>query len=162
MTIFCRPSFVQRPHRAAPLSLLVLVAGGLVLAGCGGKSGPERAMVRGKVTFDDAPVEQGTIVLLPANSKGPSSGGPIQKGEFLLPAESGPVPGDYRVEIRATKQEGTVTVAGVAGATTGPSAGSTEPKIVMFIPDRYNTKSELTAKVAPGENELSFPLKSKP
>ena len=161
MTTLCSFGIATPPYRAASPAVILLAGVGL-LSGCGRNSGPERAMVRGQVTFDGAPVEQGTIVLLPANSKGPSSGGPIQKGEFLLPAESGPVPGDYRVEIRATKQEGTVTVAGVAGATTGPSAGSTEPKIVMFIPDRYNTKSELTAKVAPGQNELTFPLKSKP
>jgi len=153
MTLFLRSIF-----RPIPAGLLL----GAVLAGCGGSTGPQRASVHGKVTFDGMPVESGTIVLLPANSKGPSSGGSIQKGEFTLPKESGPLPGEYRVEIRATKQEGTVTVAGVPGASSGPSAGGTEPKIVMYIPERYNTKSELKAKVALGDNDLPFDLKSKP
>ncbi len=140
----------------------MLVTGLGLLAGCAGESGPERALVRGTVTLDGVPVETGTIVFLPEEGvQGPSAGGEIHGGAFELSRDVGPVPGAHRVEIRATRNEGTTQVTGVPGAESGPSAGGTVDKLVMYIPEKYNTKSTLKEDVKSGENEFSFALVTK-
>ena len=135
-----------------------------LLVGCGGaESGPPRASVRGSVSFDGAPVEDGSIVFLPATgTKGPSSGGVIRNGAYEIKKENGPVPGKYRVEIRATRTAGTSTIKGVDGATAGPSGGGEVVEVKMYIPAHYNTQSTLVADIGADDNLQDFPLKSKP
>ncbi|HTN01897.1 hypothetical protein [Planctellipticum variicoloris] len=147
---------VRCPSAWLASSLVILLA-----AGCGGPSGPERAIVKGTVAFDGAPVESGTIAFLPVDgTEGPSSGGEIRDGEFLLPKESGAVVGQNRVEIRATRQNGKPVANGIAGVSEGPSAASSEAKVVMYIPPQYNVNSELKETIKAGENSLSFDLHS--
>ena len=132
----------------------------VLAAGCGGPAGPQRAAVKGTVAFEGKPVEQGTIAFLPAEgTDGPSAGAEIRNGEFTLSADDGPVVGEHRVEIRATRQDGKPVANGTAGVTEGPSAASTAAKMVMYIPPKYNAKSELKEKIGAGENSLSFDLK---
>lgn len=137
-------------------SVLMLV----LAAGCGGPAGPQRAAVKGTVAFDGSPVEQGTIAFLPAEgTNGPSAGAEIRDGEFMLTAEDGPVVGEHRVEIRASRADGKPVANGITGVSAGPSAASTDAKMVMYIPPKYNAKSELKEKIGAGENSLSFDLK---
>ena len=151
---------VQTAFREATAIAVCLCA--ILSSGCGGSSGPERAVVRGTVTLDGVPVDTGTIVFLPGDGvQGPSAGGEIRKGAFELPRDVGPVPGMHRIEIRATRQEGTSTIAGAPGAESGPSAGGTVDKVVMYIPAKYNTKSTLKEEIKSGENDLTFALVTK-
>lgn len=131
--------------------------------GCGGSSGPKRSAVRGKVTFDGAPVSRGMIVFLPEQGvDGPSSGGEITNGEYTIPEASGPVAGMHRVEITASREEGNETTAGVGGATAGPSGGFTGPSVTMYIPTEYNRDSKLKEDIKTGDNEFNFELKKAP
>lgn len=142
------------PHWKASVLMIVLAAG------CGGPAGPPRAAVKGTVAFDGNPVEQGTIAFLPAEgTDGPSAGAEIRNGEFSLTQEDGPVIGEHRIEIRASRQDGKPVANGIAGVTEGPSAAGTAAKVVMYIPPKYNAKSELKEKIEAGENSLSFDLK---
>lgn len=127
----------------------------LFLAGCGAGSGPERAEVRGKVTFKGQPVEDGTIAFIPTGeTTGPSAGGKIENGEYVIPAESGPVVGTHRVEIRAMRKTGKQTAGGIPGESSGPSGDPTPvAQMEQFIPPEYNAKSKLTTEVKPGLNE---------
>jgi hypothetical protein len=44
----------------------------------------------------------------------------------------------------------------------GQKAPTGEPVLVSFLPERYNTKSELKASIAPdGPNQVEFKLTSK-
>lgn len=131
--------------------------------GCSGESGPERSAVQGTVSLDGTPIERGTIVFLPQPGViGPAAGGDIINGQFNLPTDKGPVPGAHQVQIKANRTEGTIVNKGVPGAVSGPSAGGSVEKIVMYIPERYNTKSELVETIKSGKNELKFELSSAP
>lgn len=132
-----------RGHLAAFLLLLVT---------CGCSGDPYRA-ISGKVTVDDQPLEKGVITLYPLG-EGTTVGGEIVDGKFELAKESGPSPGNYRVEILAFK---------ATGKTEFDIDEQKEIDIeVQYLPARYNTKSELTAEITPdGENSFEFPLESK-
>ena len=136
---------------------------GICIAGCGGDSGPERAVVFGKVTLDGAPVTEGSIAFIPmGQTTGPTAGASIQAGEYRTPAGTGPVLGSHRVEITAYKTGQRREVPGVGGATTGPSGTSVVAEVEMYIPERYNKSSNLTVDVKSGRNQHDFKLESKP
>lgn len=134
----------------------------LVCLGCGGgPDGPERVGVTGTVTFDGSPIEQGSIVFIPADGhSGPSAGGIINGGQYQIESDNGPVPGPHRVEIRATRVSGTTTVKGVDGTNGGLSGGGTFETIEMYIPEKYNAKSTLQEEVRDDESPLNFELSS--
>lgn len=130
----------------------------LMAVGCG-DSGPPRATVQGRVTFDGVPIESGSIAFIPAQgTKGPSVGGSIRGGSYHLPSKDGPVVGPHRVEIRATRKTGRQVQAGSEAA--NPSA--TIDEIEMFIPLKYNSESTLTADVQSGTNTFDFELRAAP
>jgi hypothetical protein len=66
----------------------------------------KRTALRGSIRLDGKPLPRGSVVLTPMGS--PSApvligyvfGTTEPPGEFALPAERGPVPGRYRVEVR--------------------------------------------------------------
>ena len=96
----CRPA--AGPQWAHAAGLIVALS----LFGCDG-DGLQRATVRGTVTVDGQPLQSGSIALLPQpGTKGPSVGGAIESGSYVLAGDSGPVRGSYRVEIRATRKTG--------------------------------------------------------
>lgn len=139
---------------------LVVVCG---LAGGCGPSGPPRVAVSGTVTFDDAPLESGTIAFVPAEGVvGPMAGGEIKNGTYRIEAINGPTLGEHRVEIRAWREGAEQITEGVGGATEGPSAGGTAAIIEMYIPSRYNTQSTLSAVIEKGENQHDFSLQAEP
>jgi len=124
----------------------------IVCLGCG--SG--RVAVEGNVSFDDRPVEQGTIVFEPADGKGPSTGGQIVEGEYRLVGDGGAMPGKKIVRVTAVRKTGRKI-----------PAGSPEPPDKMvdeldrYIPAAYNTGSTLTCEIEPGQtNRRDFELKS--
>jgi hypothetical protein len=112
-----------------------------LLVGCNAQ--PETVPVSGHVTWNGAPLEEGDIVLQPADGQGVPAAGKIYDGAFELQAK----PGTKRVEIRAVRP------------------GKFDPAMnaapmVPYIPARYNRNSELKATVAAtGENSLKFELK---
>jgi hypothetical protein len=68
----------------------------LSLLGCGGSGG---AGVSGKVTYNGAPVEKGSIAFHPVAS-GTPFGAPIQNGEFKAEKAT---PGKYRALVRGMR-----------------------------------------------------------
>ena len=136
---------------------------GVLVAGCGGNSGPERATVSGKVTFDGEPVHQGSIAFIPTGqTTGPTAGAVIEKGEYRTLAGGGPVLGSHRVEITAYRTGQRKEIPGAGGATTGPSGASVVAETDMYIPEQYNKVSTLTIDIKSGRNQRDFDLKSKP
>jgi len=65
-----------------------------------------RVALRGRVTVDGAPLPRGSVLLTPlAGTAAPvviayAFGTAQEPGEFAVPAERGPVPGRYKVEVR--------------------------------------------------------------
>jgi hypothetical protein len=122
-----------------------------LLLGCAAE---QQVEVRGKVTLDGKPVEDGTISFVPkTGSQQQAAWGPIKAGEFVIDAAQGLATGVSRVEIRALRSTGRILPSSVGG----------EPEHEMkdYIPQRYNSASELTAEIKPGPNQVDFDLKSK-
>src|SRR5689334_10810174 len=78
--------------RLLPLALLVIVT-----SGCGGST----ASISGDVTYNGEPVGNGYITFLPADGKGPSSGGEIENGHYAV---DNITPGSKQVKIEAVKK----------------------------------------------------------
>ena len=130
-------------------TVTVLLLGG----GCGSDE-VKRVAVKGTVTLDGAPLEQGRILFEPAaGNTGPSAGASIQGGVFEVPAAGGVVAGKNRVRINANKPTGKK----IKSSFSDQMLDETEEA----IPAKYNAQSTLEADVGAGENELDFDLKSK-
>jgi hypothetical protein len=126
------------PFANRPLQLGLLV---VVLAGCG-RAGPEVAPVSGRVTLDGRPLESADL-MFQVEGKSPGVGRTDQDGRYELMYKRGvagtPI-GSNRVAITVSSE-----------------LVSNPPP----IPARYNTETELTAEVQPGEdNVFNFDLTS--
>ncbi|MEN6493383.1 MAG: hypothetical protein ABFD16_03750 [Thermoguttaceae bacterium] len=118
----------------------------MVLVGCGAGSGQDLHGVTGKVTFDNEPVKEGRILFRAVDGDQRAFSGPIENGLYKLEAR----PGKMRVEITASRI--------VPGKFDTSNPGEKVPIGEMYIPARYNSKTELTAEVKPGSNTADFPL----
>lgn len=134
-------------RRTYRIGFVLLAALSTSAAGCGGS---EQTALKGKVTLDGVPVENGSIAFYSTAEGGPRAAAAIQNGEYAVPLERGLKPGSYRVEVSWQKP-------------TGKKIPSTDPGFLAdetreVVPDKYNVKSTLTADVAAGENIKDFPL----
>ena len=120
-----------------------------VSLGCGEKE-LERFQITGNVTLDNQPLENGSIVLEPADGKGPTDGGTIQQGRFEINA----TPGDKLVRINSSKVIGEEKMYDTPDS---PLKQITKE----IIPGRYNQQSELRISVSDAKREHDFKLKSK-
>ncbi|MCE9565705.1 MAG: hypothetical protein K8U57_27085 [Planctomycetes bacterium] len=113
------------------------------VAGC---SGPGIAPVEGTVTYKGEPLKDGTILFHP--EKGRPAAGKIRDGKIVeVTTETlndGVPVGSVRVAIQAI---------------TNPDKMDAPHK--SLIPEKYGDpdKSELTADIKPGKNDLKFELK---
>lgn len=149
---------VPRPSLYLGRYVLLIAAG--FLPGCG-SSGPPRVEISGNVTVDDASLESGTIAFIPKEGvEGPSAGGEIKDGSYRITSADGPTVGPHIVEIRAWRGAGENVVTGIGGSATGPSGAVTAPKLEMYIPSEYNTKTTLSVTVEAGSNQHDFSIKT--
>ncbi|MFH1300311.1 MAG: hypothetical protein ABIK07_04555 [Planctomycetota bacterium] len=127
-----------------PLTILCFF---IVLQGCGtGNDGPVTAPVKGTVMIDGTLVPKGDIIFEPADGQGPAAAGVIKEGAFEF---TSPV-GMKKVMIFASRKSGKK----------GRDFG--EDIMESYIPEKYNTDSELKENVITGAgNEFQFDLKSK-
>jgi hypothetical protein len=117
------------------------------LGGCSDKE-PKPVAVSGAVNLDSKPLESGTVTLFGDAGAVPESF-PVKGGKFEGKAK----PGKKRVEIRAfrsdkTPKMGDMEIEGASGEN--------------YLPERFNTRSTLTAEVsADGINPSKFEVQSK-
>jgi hypothetical protein len=127
----------------------------LIMAGCGGTSGPDLANVHGTVTLDGKPLS-GAIVAFSPVVEGNNPARPVQAvtdaaGKYIMQyssSRSGALPGKYRVAISTFR-------APAEDDDGNKTAGTPET-----IPDVYNAKSDLTADVTMDGKPIDFALKS--
>ena len=133
--------------------LQAVALGAAVFAATGAcrRSGPVLVPVSGTVTFDGGPVEEGEIVFRAADGAVASGAARIAAGRY-----EGRAPlGAKRVEIIAVRRK-------AATAAKAGDSGESAPA-EMFVPDRYNAQSTLTAEVtAAGPNTFDFALEGEP
>jgi hypothetical protein len=124
------------------LGALALAAAVLPAHGC--TRGPRTYPVSGTVTLDGQPLPEGEILFVPVDGSTGPDPGKVKDGRFELQARAG----KKRVEVSAAR----ILPGGARGA-------GGEPVPEEIIPDRYNTRSVLTAEVSPeGVNRFEFPL----
>lgn len=139
---------LKLPALLARFSLCACALIPLLAAGCGGGT----PAVSGTVTFDGKPLNGGMIKFVPTD--GSTSGGQIElrEGRYTSEPSWNLKPGKYRVEVRWQNR------------TWKPAPSPTDSGAVVAegkeqIPQRYNSKSELTADLKSGENKIDFDLK---
>ena len=124
-------------------------------AGCGDSYAPPRAAVSGKITLDGKPLSQGTISFVPL-AEGVAASGEITNGQFSIPAEKGPSPGNCRIEVLSFQETGE-KVAGISDDASGMTAATKQ-----VIPKEFNTDSTLEESVdCEGENIFELTLTSR-
>jgi hypothetical protein len=148
----CRSSsFAFAPRETSAVCGLIAVLWCATTIGC--DQGPQRLTVSGSVRLDGNPLATGSLLMTPV-MKGPVAGCDIKDGQFEMPQDRGPGPGEYRVEITAYRPTGKKVYDSDFNVST--------ETLVPIIPARYNTESELTATVTlDTENHFKFDLKSK-
>ena len=134
------------------LFLLTLASGSVFFSGCGSSG---RQGIEGIVTLDGKPFEKGYVMLRPqSGTASPSAGGDIVKGKFSIVPKGGLLPGKFRVEITASRLTDKKVM--------DPMRGKMVTLEEQIIPAKYNSQSELQAKVAAeGRNQFEFALTSK-
>jgi hypothetical protein len=137
-----------------PLKSFHLMGCLLIAATCFGAVGCGSGMARveGKVTFDGEPVNRGMITFEPADGQGTSAGGNVENGQYSVEEVQ---PGPKLVRISAVK------VVGMRREYEADPNSPTTEVTVDLLPERYNTKSELTLDVKAPVTEHNFELVSK-
>lgn len=135
-----------------------------LLAMAFGCNGSAMVPVSGKVTFEGAPVPQGTITFFPQAGGRPATGQIQSDGSYVLsslePGDGVP-PGDYAVAIEARRVHGGAPVpASLEEEIAGVGAGGAPARIEWLVPIEYSSaqSSGLTATVTPGESQIDFAL----
>jgi hypothetical protein len=110
----------------------------------------------GTVRLDGRLIEEGSIQFIPVEgSKGPSGGGIIQGGNYLIPREKGVTVGTNRVELRAFKAAGKKIQ-----DPTAPQGVKTVVRVQAFPPE-FNDRSTVVKEVRAGTNVIDFDVDSK-
>lgn len=130
---------------AASISAAIVVS----IAGCGSANGLDLAKVRGKVTFKGQPIEYGTIMFEPDESKGttgpPAIGTITSGGSFILSTEEsgdGAIVGSHRVSVMGLEP----IPEAQQKAMPNPE---TSPREYMIAKDQIATRSERLRKEGP-------------
>jgi hypothetical protein len=151
----------SRFTRIIGLFLGFVVSAGL--AGCGSGDDLPRKAVSGTVTLGGQPLAEGRIQFAPVSPDAKvDAGGEIKNGQFSIPRDQGPTPGDYRVMITSAvpRKAGPDNAPGAEPSTRGPKMPDSTGPAPELIPKEYNSKTTLTAKVeADKTNTYDFPLK---
>jgi hypothetical protein len=132
-------------HRSVFLQIALMSFLGILVAGC--SKGRPMGDVRGRVTVNGEPVKEGGVRFIPVNGQTQTTGGIIRDGSFS-------------VQVPVTKQRVEFSANVVDKEKTPPNATGDQIVMKILIPERYNTRSELTLDVVSGLNEPIFELKN--
>ncbi len=131
-----------------PAIMLFLIAT-ISSAGCGDAT---KARLKGNVTFDGRPIEEGSISFLPADgTDSRKASAAVLNGVYDIPADRAPTPGKFKIEISWMRKTGNK----IASADPGMGAADETKEA---IPAKYNRDSTLVRDLVAGENKLDFKL----
>lgn len=116
-----------------------------LLAGCARPDGPSMLTTKGTVTFKGEPIEEGRINFRELDGEMRPYSAPIKNGAFSIESTAGKM----RVEVYASR---------IIPGKFDTSNLTEEPVGEMYIPERYNSRSELTHEVTRGAPSPTFTL----
>ena len=143
----------MKTRGAAAKGCLLGVVCAAVLS-CGG-CGDGKVVVRGTVSYEGKPIDEGMISLEPADGQGPTTGGAIKDGKYELTGNAAAQPGKKVVRIVGLRKTGKMVEA-------GPPApkGTLIEEMIQCVPVQFNDQSTLRVQVTPGKaNTHDFDLK---
>jgi hypothetical protein len=124
---------------------LLEISLGLVLIaaanGCG-PSGPTKYPVIGEVRFQNEPIAEGTMTLIPKSPQARTTVGPIRNGSYSVEVTAG----EWTVNIQAVRETGPVN----------PAIG--EAPREQYIPAKYNGDSKVQITLPSDTNEFNYDL----
>jgi hypothetical protein len=129
--------------RRVALLIVCLCLGISSLPGCNTST----ATVTGEVTVNGSPLGKGVISFVPADGKGGPVTVNIEKGKYELKV----APGAKLIQVSAPR------VTGKRPESNAPNAPLVEIT-EETVPERYNSKTELTFEVQPGSNTKNVNL----
>ncbi|MDA0836007.1 MAG: hypothetical protein O3A29_22270 [Planctomycetota bacterium] len=134
--------------------LLLMMMCSPFMTGCSRKVEIEKTTVSGTVTYNAQPIEKGEIRFIPkAGTEGPMATGAIVNGDYTVTAAGGVPIGDHKVEIMAYIE--------LPKPANAPPIAPTPRE--QYIPEKYNTKTELDFTVpSGGETKKDFALEGPP
>ncbi|MDA1163673.1 MAG: hypothetical protein O3B13_11280 [Planctomycetota bacterium] len=92
----------MRSYIVSLLTIIILIFVALTTAGCGSSDGLPRVAVSGSVTLNGKAAPHGVIRFMPAaGTEGPVASTMIANGQYDIPRDQGPVPGNYEVRVHA-------------------------------------------------------------
>lgn len=128
-------------------STATILAAAMFVSGCGDGT----VVVRGSVSLDGKPADEGSVSFQPAEGNGPSSGGSVKDGRFEA---AGLVPGKYKVTVRAALKTGKQIPAGPPNP-----PGAMMDELIRHPPEGKNPEPEVV-EVSKGMQPLTFDLKT--
>ena len=134
----------------------IVALGVVCVFGTGGCSkGGNHTAVRGEVTLDGKPLEQGSILFMPIKgTRGVATGTGIRHGRYEISNTTGPAVGWNRVQIQAMRGTGTMVPSPLA-----PPGRMIEMETAAVAP-RFNSASILKFEIKPGDNSANFDVQS--
>lgn len=130
------------------LACLGIVSGALV--GCNQTpSSGNRISVAGKVTLDGTPIVKANIIFQPVNgTNAQGAGGDVYNGEYKIPTESGPTPGQkYKVTVMTQPEKFLRNTVGEKKGAGGAPAAPPEKQYILEkvvdIPQKDTTSLDL-------------------
>lgn len=133
------------------MSMIVAVTA-VSVSGCGGGPGdyPDMGTVYGTVTMDGQPLPKASVTFMPTT--------PGDRNSRAVTDEDGYYELTYSATVKGAKV-GQHKVS-VATARTGNPNDPADKPSPETVPNKYNSKTELTATVESGSNELNFEVTS--
>lgn len=127
------------------LMLLALCGGGLACVGCGGEADGLQELT-GRVTYNGEPIPEGRIQFRSLDEGQHAYAGVIENGQYTVRVAPGPA----AVEIRASRL--------IPGKFDESNPGEQQPVGEMYIPAKYNSRTELQVRIDPTTVSEDFAL----
>jgi hypothetical protein len=144
-------------HRSPLLACGAMCLCAVLIAALGCSKGRAVGEVRGTVTLDGKPLEEGTVQLSALDGQAPTAGAQIVNGKF----ETRAAITKYRVKIECNIAVGPDGKKIETGKKMDKYSPRPEFTIKQLVPDKYNANSELELDVKSGLNESRFDLTTK-
>jgi hypothetical protein len=111
-----------------------------IAAGC--KKSAPMYPVQGVVRFKSAPIESGTMTLIPKSSAARTAVSPIVNGKYKTEVTAG----DWTVNIRAVREKGV------------PDPKAREVPREQYIPAKFNNDSKVVITLPSDKSEFNYDL----
>lgn len=126
---------------------LVTLVALLTMVGCSSSDG--LVEIGGTVTFDGAPIPEGRIQFRSTEGDQEAYAGLIENGKYVIRVAPGPA----LVEVRASRL--------IPGKFVEVNPGEKDQAGEMYIPEKYNSRTELKVPVESAKTDQNFDLVSK-